>query len=301
MTISSENKPFFIVGSHRSGTTLLRLILNSHSQLAIPFESNFIPRVNQRLEEFGDLQVSANMARLLDEISKDSFVREGQLIRDKAAVLSRAGPTYASLIDAIFSEYALAEGKTRWGDKDPDNLEAMDLLWDLFPGCKFVHLVRDGRDVAVALRKLQWGSRSIPRLAEKWSVSTVTARKIGNVLGKEHYLEVRFEDLLTDPNNVIKRICAFLSVDFEATLLEYHKDANKHIPQSHIEQHQASVSPINPAKLQIWRKEMSRADQVVYEQVAGAALKMFGYECGEGRSTLGSKLNNLKYALLYRW
>src|SRR6185312_120382 len=152
-----ESAPIFLVGAPRSGTTMLRLMLNSHPRIAIPFESDFIPKFYRRLEEYGDLGERQKVSRLLDEIAAQAFVERGKLIGDKSAVLASNARNYSQLISAIYTVYSRSHGKFRWGDKDPDNTLELDVLWNLFPGCQIVHIVRDGRGASNSLRKMEWG------------------------------------------------------------------------------------------------------------------------------------------------
>ena len=107
----------FVVGGQRSGTTMLRLMLNSHPHIAIPFESDFIPRFYRRVADYGDLGRKENVVHLLDDIAEQPFVKRGKLVRDKAAILARRPQSYPDLIRAIYQVYAESEGKRRWGER----------------------------------------------------------------------------------------------------------------------------------------------------------------------------------------
>jgi hypothetical protein len=297
-----RNAPVFIVGAPRSGTTMLRLMLNAHSHIAIPFESDFIPKFHDRLAEYGDLQIPANLARLLDDICAQAFVMRGGLIRDRQAILARGPRDYAGLVASIYEVYAASEGKGRWGDKDPDNTVKMDVLWELFPGCRFVHIMRDGRAVATSLRKLEWGSKNLLALARDWSWRVMLAHKMGRMLGPGYYTEVRYEDLVRAPEQVLRKICAFLEEPFEAGMLQYHENAGAAMPQDSLKYHQSSVHAPDPSKADSWRHEMVAADRALFDEVAGDTLRVFGYPRDDvRRGSWRNRLMRLKYTVIDRW
>src|SRR5688572_22151706 len=103
---ASRKPPFFLLGSQRSGTTMLRLMLNNHPNLAIPHESVFITNYFQRLSDYGDLSNRENARRLLDDVCQHPQVRRGKLIFDRDAILDRKIESYRDFVDAIFQTYA---------------------------------------------------------------------------------------------------------------------------------------------------------------------------------------------------
>ena len=297
----NDKPPFFVLGAQRSGTTMLRLMVNCHSQLAVPHETAFMTVFYPRIGEYGDLSKRANAERLLDDISQHHLVRRGGHVTDRDAILARPIADFPDLIDAIMSEYALAQGKSRWGDKTPFYTPDIDILWQLFPNARFVHVVRDGRDVVLSQRNIGWMSNSLPRLAEDWRWKTTVCHKVGSVLGDQQYLEVLYEDLVTEPETTLRRVCEFVGVEFEPAMLEHERVARTVVPSESLQWHGNSVRAPDRSKLFAWKRKLSRADQIIFEQVAGPALDLFGYERTNLRSTLGSRLKNLYYSAIVRW
>ena len=155
MSTDGKASPLFLLGSQRSGTTMLRLMLNNHSSLAIPHESAFITLWFEKLGAYGDLSNRENALRLLDAVSEHPLVKRGKLVADRDAILSKPIRTYRDFIDAIFRTYAESLGKPRWGDKTPFYTPDIDILRRIFPEAKFVHLVRDGRDVILSQKSIE--------------------------------------------------------------------------------------------------------------------------------------------------
>jgi len=300
MSGASRSGPFFIVGAQRSGTTMLRLMLNSHPNIAIPFETGFMTDFYPRLGGYGDLAQRSNLERLLGDIGEYHKVKQGKLIEDRDAVLGRPIAGYADLIDAVMSAYAARKGKPRWGDKTPFYVTELDTLWRIFPGCRILHLVRDGRDVAISQRSVGWASTSIPRLAEDWRWKTVLAHKVGMVLG-DHYREVRYEDLVLDTEATLRTICDFIGEPYDAAMLDYHAEAAGEMPEQSMKWHKSSVKAPDADKVFAWKRQMTVADRILYQDIAADALEIFGYEREDLPRTMGSRLKGVYYCLMKRW
>lgn len=293
-------EPFFVVGAQRSGTTMLRLMLNNHPRLVVPHESAFITEFFARAASYGDLRERRNAERLLHDIGEHPHVRKAGLVANCQAILDRPIAQYADLVRAIFDVYAAQRGKARWGDKTPSYVTELDVLWRLFPGCRIIHLVRDGRDVALSSRTVSWGTGNTVRAAQEWRWKTLVARKLGGVLG-DCYLEVRYEDLVSDTEGALRCVCAHIDEPYDGAMLAYHEDARREVPADSLRWHETSVRAPDRTKVYAWKRHMSIADRIIFEQHARDALATFGYECEGRRSTLGSRLKNVYYATLKRW
>lgn len=294
--MTPTSQPFFVICTQRSGSTLLRLMLNCHSRLCVPFESAFITKIYYRLHEFGDLSQRDNLEKLIYEIGSDRFVIKGNLLPDPQKILAKAPQTYGQVIAAMFSHLAQRNGKVRWGDKTPAYVTEMDILWNLFPNAKFVHLVRDGRDVALSLRGISWGTGHLPRSAESWQRKTELVHKMGAMI-PGNFLEIRYEDLVLDAEKTLREICIFLGEAFEPQMLRYHENAREQIPEQSLQWHHNSTAELNPEKVFEWKRIMSKNDRIIFESIAGDSLELFGYERENRASTWSTRLKKLTYYL----
>jgi len=274
--------PVFIVGCPRSGTTLLRMMLDSHPELAIPPESHFIPKVwavRRRYQQNGSVRVD----RIASDIIGTDRFREWSL--PEKAVWRRlhdlSNPGIADVIEAFFVAYAEREGKSRWGDKTPGNSLDMPVIARLFPTARFVHLIRDGRDVAMSLREHLGLGHTDAALV--WATRVRKARKHARGLGSERYLEVRYEELVEDPRRELVSICNFVDLPYRPEMLEYAHRLQRAVPEH--EQHRIHSNLGKPPTkgLRDWRHQMTPSDIALFEALAGRELEAFGYRRATSR------------------
>ena len=280
----------FIVGATRSGTTLLRLMLDAHPDMAIPSESHFIPDLIKayRLE-------SASPERLAEVVTAHrrwgDFHLDAEELRERFRAVDPINPGDA--IRAFFELYAEREGKSRWGDKTPGYVREMHRIESVLPEARFIHLIRDGRDVALSVLGMNWGPSTVPEAAFRWKKRILRARE--QVPRIDHYVEVRYEDLVLDTEATLRRVCEFIELPYDEAMLGYHERAPERLqekardldrgpekePQSaeaRLESHALANEPPNPERVGRWRTEMSAEDRAVYEELAGDLLADLGYE-----------------------
>jgi hypothetical protein len=180
-------------------------MLCAHPRIAIPSESNFLPAFYRA---FGDPATETEARALATRILGLHWVKKWNLPVEPGDFA--ADRSFAAVIARLYGCYAAREGKTRWGDKTPSYVRHLPLLADLFPGARFVHVVRDGRDVALSFVRHYAGPRNVYTAAEHWLRSVEEGRRAGEALGPASYLEVRYEDLIAGPEAVLRGVCAFL-------------------------------------------------------------------------------------------
>jgi hypothetical protein len=273
-----RSEPFFVIGAHRSGTTLLRYMLSSHPRLYLPPESEFIPAFFGR-SPTRPLNRSESR-RILRKIFRLRFVREWQGAPPDIDDLVPEGETFtpARLVGALYTAYANQHGAARWGDKTPTYTSHIELLHRIFPRARFIHLIRDGRDVALSVLDT-WGRRAHVDLvfaARSWVRRVAEACCSGGRFDPESYLELRYEDLVVEPEKELRRVCRFLDEDFHPKMLQFHLTAEEWIQEGGF--HDAVRNPLTTERIDRWRKEMSASDLRVFEAVAGPTLTGLGYE-----------------------
>jgi len=290
----SRPGPIFIIGMGRSGTTLIRSMLHHHPRIAIPYETHFMGRYAERAHEFGDLGLEANRRRVIDEILGEPMLKMWDYVPSAGRILARTrAGTLAGVIDAIFRDYAESKQKMRWGDKS-DNTDSMPAINDLFPDAQFIHIIRDGRDVARSVIKLPWGPNDIIEAATWWNDYVWVARRMGAILGKERYTEVLYENLVANPEAELRRLCRFLRESYAPEMLDYHKHAEGLVPEERKFQHHNIDAPPLTSRACAWKREMSPTDVKLFSRYAHRMLRELGYEIPDNNvSTLRLHLRML--------
>ena len=271
--------PIF-VGSGRSGTTLFRNVFDAHSQLAMSHEAHFIAPLAHKRHEY-ESGSGFDVDKLVADLYADSnFVRQGL---DEAAVrdtLVHADPsTYAEAVRAVYTLFAKTHGKALYGDKTPGYVIQLDVLGEVFPEAKFVHIIRDGRDVALAyLDRDEWGPSTVADAAHYWRSRVARGRTAGVKLGSERYREVRYEDMVEDPEGTTRTLCEFLGIPFEDEMLEFHRKGDDFAAATpHPDAFKNLAKPITKG-MRDWRRQMSAEDVALFEAIAGDLLATTGYE-----------------------
>ena len=268
-------RPLFVLGVSRSGTTMLRVILDRSSGIAIPDETFFVPQLAHRHSGVVD------PVEFLEDLRRLPRLAAWDVPAADVAARLRRGMTVSDALDAVFSAYAAKHGKPRWGDKTPMYMRHLDLIEHLFPDAQYVHLIRDGRDAALAFLDMPEGvvtrtwahPRSPAGFACEWRTEVGRARRLGTEVGPSRYFEIRYEDLVADTSDVVRSICRFAELPFEPTMLEFAGA----IDVSEKPHHQRLLQP--PTRgVRDWRTQMSRSDALAFEAVAGDILGDLGYE-----------------------
>ncbi|HEX2388720.1 MAG TPA: sulfotransferase [Solirubrobacterales bacterium] len=292
----------FVVGVNRSGTTLLRMMLDAHPQLTIPPETHFIPEVIRRANH------ENTRRRLIRSITKHP--RWGDFGLDEAKFRARAKQvrplTASGAIRCFYELYAEQQGKPRWGDKTPRYMRAMPRIARALPEARFIHLIRDGRDVALSQRERVIGGEdtSMAAMAERWQRRIVAAREGADEIKSGVYLEIRYEDLVSDTEGTLRRICEFVELEFDPEMLDYHRRAEQRLAEmnrdldnadngivrtanNRLAAHALTTEPPTTNRCGRWRSEMTPAELTEFEGVAGQLLAELGYELSGDRAIAG--------------
>jgi len=273
-------EPIFIVGFQRSGTTLLRLMLDNHPDVAVPLDTvGLWARYEDQIGRYGSLTSDADVRRLVQDLLQEERIQlwETPLTAD-TVMRSRCRPGFPGIMEAFHLAYAAARGKSRWGDKDPGNMERIDRLHRWFPDCSIIHIIRDGRDACLSQTRQDFGFDDIFECAAAWREQVEWVRRIGVVLGPTRYSEVRYEDLVERPETELRRLCAFLGLPWASSMLEYHRDVKRSVPDA--KRHIWPLLDRPPLKdnANRWKRELSTGQRIGFEKRAAGLLRAMGYE-----------------------
>jgi len=214
--------------------------------------------------------------RFLKDLGKDDRFENWGLEADDVEMALHDPPArdYPEAVRRLYGRYAGLQGKTRYGDKTQSNIHHLTLLADLFPEGKFVHAVRDGRDVALA----HTDGTKIEQVAVSWKRRVDAGRAAGMSLGPDRYIESRFEELIDDTEGSVRKLCDFLDLPFDPRMLTYYERAGDIVSATAVpDRHKDIFLP--PTKgLRDWRRELSKDQVARFEALAGNLLADLGYE-----------------------
>jgi hypothetical protein len=261
---------------------MLQYMLRSHPRISLPTgESHFFIPLYRNAETFGDLSQPENIRRVLQAmyaqsaefLDTDLHGLRFDIDRLTNEFHSAGRRTVRDVVAGLFEKNAAGEGKARWGDKTPYYILQLPKIFDWFPDAQVIHLIRDGRDVALSMfaRADDFAVYNTYHAAKYWEQYVTVGHDQGSKFSPDRYMELRYEDILDDQRGSMKKICGFLGEDFDESLINFKKAsiAGK-TPLV-----QASVQKSNQEK---WRTEMTKRQIEIFESAAGATLKAFGYQ-----------------------
>jgi sulfotransferase family protein len=249
--------PIFIVGCQRSGTTLVRLMLDSHPNISCGPETRFLE----------------DLARLTE--------RNWSYLRNYGFPQEYWDRKFAELFDSFQRNYAQSRGKIRWADKTPRYALSLDYIMRLFPTCQIVHVVRDGRDV-VASHRDRWGYWSAIKAVEKWPRYIRAARAAGSSLPSDRYYEIRYEAVVRETEPALRRLLEFLNEPWDPAVLEH--DEHPHDIAEHYAGFVATRrsaadtgAPVYSSRVGAHSREIDPLLEILIRLRAGRTLAKLGY------------------------
>ena len=278
---------FFIIGNPRSGTSLFRLMLNSHPEITVPPESGFMQWLYEKYKDWS--LINSNDTKDVELYCKDVMNSKKMETWNlnyselKNEILRLKPHNYATLSKTVYQLYSKKKGLI--GDKNNYYIHHTQTIKSIWPCTKYIHLIRDGRDVACSYIKLKEMSANsiyapkmtddIVEIAKEWS-SNIT--KTTTFLKNENSLDIRYEDLLSDTINTLEKVCFFLDVPFSTNMLKYYTNKNHDEPIETIEWKEKTRESIDTSNSGKFRKTLSEKDILSFNTIAINQLKAYHYE-----------------------
>ena len=272
-----DNTPFFIVGAGRSGTTLLRLILAGHSRLHIPPETWFVRTLVKELpltERLSAAEVDRAINLMIDDYRWPDMGITPDDLRRRVAMLN--SPQLTDVVNIVYQHHLTLAGKQRFGDKTPVYIDIVPQLSLLYPGAKFIHLIRDGRDVAISNIDVDW-DRYYDRAKFEWTMAMARRREYLNSLYANHILDVRYEDLVGNLEATVKQVCGFLDEKFEPQMLEW-QQLTTLVPARERHIHGKLGQPVSSDAIAVWRRKLNGPECFAIEACLHSDLRQLGYQ-----------------------
>jgi hypothetical protein len=265
-------KSVFIGGCGRSGTTLLGAMLGAHSECICTPESQFKVDVFECLTSTEkpviDISTALNMIR-----NHWRFKIWGLSLR---ANPPQEVTSYPELIKWVVKMFGQGVGKPNpdiWIDHTPGNRKYVDILFDLFPESKMIHIVRDGRAVAASIMPLDWGASTIDRAAHFWQ-SKVTQGLAAETFSKDRVARVKYEELVQEPEKTLRKLCVFIGIDYQPAMIEGKGFKVPHYTQKH---HSLIGRKPDSERVKAWETSLTDRQVEIFESIAGKLLSDLGY------------------------
>ena len=281
-----RNPYLFIVGCPRSGTTLLQRMVDAHPLIAVTHEQHWIPRYfNERIGLTPEGLVTPDLIPSLFEQRRFAI---SQLEMDREEIESLVPPDapvlFSEFVTSLFDLYGERKGKRLVGDKTPGYVKELLTLHSLWPRARFIHIIRDGRDVClsvmnwkkvnlVADRFVTWAEDPVSTTALYWKRHVQRGREAGRSLGPALYYEIRYESLVDDPAEESAKLCAFLEVPYDEAMLQFHEGRTRVDPGLDAKDAWRPVV----AGLRDWRSQMPTEAVERFEAAAGELLDELDY------------------------
>ncbi len=283
--------PIFIIGTERSGSNLLRLILNAHSRIAIPHPPHIMRYLAHLQDRYGDLSDDANMRALVDDILTliDAHIFPWEVTLDADAIVAQAPQrsTFGA-VAAIYEQVRLAEGKARWGNKSTFMVHYTAEVRSIYPDARFILLVRDPRDVAVSARKSVFSPCHPVLSARLWAHQQQLGLELLASLPAESIHLLRYEDLLADPDGTIRALCGFLDEDFEPGMMRFFEGREAQKSATLSESWSNTGKPVLTNNAGKFHRELSGEDILAVESICRVQMKELGYAPTRPESALQS-------------
>jgi hypothetical protein len=272
-------RPVFIIGTERSGSNLLRLMLDAHHNITVPHPPHFMRYLAPLAASYGDLGHEANRRALV----RDALTLLRRHIHpwehpiDEEAVVAGSRPSAFGVMAEIYEQYRAAVGKSRWGCKSTFMVDYVADALAEYPGAQFVWLVRDPRDVAASAARSVFGPCH-PRLtARLWAAQQGSALAALEARGDAVVHRMHYEQLVGRPEAELRRLCAFLDEPFEDTMLQFHRSPAALRLAALSRSWRNTARPVATTSVGNHRRDLAPGDRSGVEHIAGALMERLGY------------------------
>ncbi len=274
--------PIFMIGTQRSGSNLLRLMLNQLPEIAAPHPPHILQRIMPLVPAYRDLNLDENFTELVDDVCRlvelNPVPWEG-VVLDRQDIVRRCRMRSLMAIQgAVYDVCAEAKGAATWCCKSLANINYAEQIEEHFRTPNYIYLYRDGRDVAVSFLKAVVGEKHVYHIAKEWAATQALALRLRDTIHPARFLSVSYEMLTSEPEGTARTICAFLGLPYRTSILDYHRTGEAHRAATSSELWANVTSPVMADNSRKFLRETSERDIRIFESVAGPVLDALGYE-----------------------
>jgi len=271
-----------MIGMQRSGSNMLRLMLNQLSEIASPHPPHILQRIHPLLGCYDDLADPRNFRLLAEDVCRLVELNpvpweNVQLDRDD--VISRCQEqSLVALHGAVYDICAEAWGANTWCCKSLENIRYIDEIERYFKNPKYIYLYRDGRDVALSFQKAVVGEKHIYHIASGWAELQEIALGLQEKIEQERLIAISYEELTADTESAAKKLCTFLDIPYTNTMLDFHRSDEAQRAAGSSTLWDKVTQPVMKNNTRKFLRESTEEDIRIFESVAGHVLDKLGYE-----------------------
>lgn len=267
--------PIFLFGFERSGTTLLTMLFGAHPAVAVPFSTTGLW---YRYYHDWEKARSQDLICLLRTILKEERIRLWDFVPQLEDIADKVeSVTPAAIVHAFHQSYADHYAKPLWGNSDINTLDYMHVANAMFPNARFVHIVRDVRDVVLSNSQMPYAVGNALDVARSWCLRVRTNLRMGAMIPKTRYTVVRYEDILRAPEATLRQACAQIQLGYDPRMLDYAEEVNNKVPENRKWLWPKLRGPIDQQNVERWRREMWAAEIQMIENQTKDLLLELGY------------------------
>lgn len=270
-----------MIGTQRSGSNLLRVMLAGIEGIVAPHPPHILQRFMPLLPRYGDLAIPSNFYRLAQDVCELVIVNpvpwEGITIRTDEIVAACRQHTLYELFRVIYESAAQQSKASFWLCKSMKNMLYTEGIESTGIRPYYIYLYRDGRDVALSFQKAIVGEKHIYALADSWRKDQEAALRLKNNVPADHFFMLNYETLIANPEMVVKQLCDFLHLPYSNKAMDYYKSRESENTAIAGKMWANVSKPILKDNTQKFLRELSPEDMAIFESVAGEALQQLGY------------------------
>ena len=273
--------PIFMIGTQRSGSSLLRLMLNQLPEIAVPHPPHILQQIMPLVPNYGDLSDDENFSQLVDDVCRlvelSPVPWEGVVLDRKEIVRRCREQSVTAVHGAVYDICAEAKGALTWCCTSMANIHYSVEIESYFRSPKYIYLYRDGRDVAVSLSKAMAGEKHFYHIARDWAATQELALALREKIGRQRFASVSYEGLTAYPELTARFLCAFLDLTYRESMLDHYRSEEAMQDTTSNASWKDVTGPVIPDNDRKFLREAATWDIAIFESVAGHVLDTFGY------------------------
>lgn len=274
--------PIFMIGIQRSGSNLLRLMLNELPDIAAPHPPHILQRMMPLVRHYGDLNEDKPFSLLVDDVCRlvelNPVPWEGVVLK-RGDVASRCRErNLVAVFGAVYDAMAEAQRAKTWCCKSLANIYYLPEIENYFTDAKYIYLYRDGRDVAVSFSKAVVGEKHFYHIAKEWNEAQQLALSFRKKVPARRFFNLSYEDLTAETEKTVRALCTFLGVGYKPSMLEFYKSGEAKRAASASNLWENVANPVMKNNSRKFLTEARESDIQIFESVAGDSMDSLGYE-----------------------